>query len=95
VISMNWRKVIAGIIGFLTFIGVIVLIGIVVRNYWPGFSPSEHPIERLLILFVSFVVASMVYNLIKGDEPEEIKEKGITNEEISKKLEEMREIRKE
>ncbi len=48
---MNLRKVIAGIIGFLTFIGVIVLIGIVVQNYWSGFSPSEHPIERLAIFF--------------------------------------------
>ncbi|MBC7088614.1 MAG: hypothetical protein H5T96_09165 [Tissierellales bacterium] len=87
---MNWRKIIAGIVGFLVFIGVIVLIGIVVRNFWPGFSPSEHPIERLLILFVSGVIALTVYNLIKGDEPEEIKEKGITSKEISKKLAERR-----
>jgi FtsH-binding integral membrane protein len=76
----------------LTFIGVIVLIGIVVQNYWPGFSPSEHPIERLFILFVSGVIALTVYNLIKGEEPEvEVKEKqGITSKEISEKLAEMR-----
>ncbi|MEN4017398.1 MAG: hypothetical protein PQ975_02190 [Methanobacterium sp.] len=87
---MNLRKVIAGIIGFLTFIGVIVLIGIVVQNYWPGFSPSEHPIERLFILFVSGVIALTVYNLIKGDEPEIKEKQGITSKEISEKLEEMR-----
>lgn len=89
---MNWRKVIAGIAAILTFIGVIVLIGIVTRNFWPGFSPSKHPIERLLILFISFMMASFIYNLIKGEEPEgEVKEKReITSKEISKKLEKIR-----
>jgi len=68
---MNWRKVIAGIMGILSFIGVIVLIGIVVRNFWPDYSPSQHPIERLLILGISFVTASIAYNLIKSKKPEQ------------------------
>ncbi|MEN4017401.1 MAG: hypothetical protein PQ963_05705, partial [Methanobacterium sp.] len=64
--------------------------GIVVQNYWPGFSPSEHPIERLFILFVSGVIALTVYNLIKGDEPEIKEKQGITSKEISKMLAEKR-----
>ncbi|MEN4018163.1 MAG: hypothetical protein PQ975_11335, partial [Methanobacterium sp.] len=63
---------------------------IVVQNYWPGFSPSEHPIERLFILFVSGVIALTVYNLIKGEELEVKEKQGITSKEISEKLEEMR-----
>ncbi len=88
---MNWRKVIAGIIGFLTFIGVIVLIGIVVQNIWPGYSFSDHPLERLSLLFICFMIASMVYNLIKGEEPEVKEKQGITSKEISKMLAEKRE----
>jgi len=48
-----------------------------------------NPIMGLVRLFICFVVASMVYNMIKGDAPEvEVKEKQSINEEISKKLEE-------
>jgi len=86
---MNWRKFIAVIMGILTFVGVIVLIGIVVRSYWPDYSPSEHPVERLSILFVSFFVASTVYNLIKGEEQEIKEKKKVCGEKISQKLKEV------
>jgi len=82
---MNGRKFIAVIMGILTFVGVIVLIGIIVRSYWPDYSPSEHPVERLSILFVSFLAASTVYNLIKGEEQEIKKKKKVSSEEFSQK----------
>jgi len=88
---MNLRKIIAGIIAILTFIGVLTLISTAVHTIWPDYWFSDHPIERVIALFVGFVVALMVYNLIKGKEPEKIKEKqGITRDEISKRLEEKR-----
>jgi len=88
---MNGRKFIAVIMGILTFVGVIVLIGIVVRSYWPDYSPSEHPVERLFILFASFFVASTVYNLINGEEQEIKEKKKVSGEKISQKLKEVRE----
>ncbi|MDO8871085.1 MAG: RDD family protein [Methanobacteriaceae archaeon] len=72
---MNIRKFLAGIVGILTFIGIIVLIGMVVNNIWPGYSPSDHPLERIVMLMFSAIIASSTYNLIKG---EEIKENGKT-----------------
>jgi len=45
-------------------------------QFLAGFFASQHPIERLFILFVSGIMALAVYNIINGDEPEqEIKEK--------------------
>jgi len=89
---MKSRKSIAYIAGIIAFIGIGTLITIGVQNIWPGYSPSEHPIERLFTLFVSGVIASSIYNMVKGDEPEpEVKgEQGITSNEISKRLEERR-----
>jgi|GEM_PF-987385 len=89
---MKSRKLIAYIAGIIAFIGIGTLITIGVQNIWPGYSPSEHPIERLFTLFVSGVIASSIYNMIKGDEPEiEVNEnQKITRDEVSKRLEEMR-----
>ncbi len=89
---MGLRKFIAIVVGIIAFVGTGSLIAIGVQNIWPGYAFSDHPFERLSLLFISFLVASSVYNMIKGDEPEpEAKEnQGLTSKEISKKLEEMR-----
>ncbi len=84
------RKFIAVIAGIITFIGTGSLIAIGVQNIWPGYSFSDHPFERLSLLFISFLVASFVYNLIKGNEPEVREEHGISSNEISKMLKERR-----
>jgi uncharacterized membrane protein YqjE len=62
---MNWRNLLAVIAGLITLLGVVVLIGMVVRSFWPDYSPSHDPFGRLAILFVSGVIALTVYNLIK------------------------------
>ena len=84
------RKFIGIIAGVITFVGIGSLIIIGVQNIWPDYSFSEHPFERISLLFICFSMASWVYNLIKGNEPEIKEKKGITSKEISKRLEEMR-----
>lgn len=88
---MNLRKFIAVVAGIFTFIGVMVLFAIGIQTLWPNYEPSDHPFDRLIVLTVSTVLASFVYNLIKGEEPEEPKEvKTYSNKEISRRLAENR-----
>ena len=84
------RKFIAVIAGIITFIGTGTLIALGVQNIWLGYSFSDHPFERLSLLFISFLVASFVYNLIKGDEPEVNEGQKMARDKVSKRLEEMR-----
>ncbi|KAF5083390.1 RDD family protein [anaerobic digester metagenome] len=84
---MSFRKSVALIAGILTFIGVMVLFAIGIQTLWPNYEPSDNPFDRLIVLTVSTVLASFVYNLIKGEEPEESKEvKTYSNKEISRRL---------
>jgi hypothetical protein len=88
---MNLRKFIAVVAGIFTFIGVMVLFAIGIQTLWPNYEPSDHPFDRLIVLTVSTVLASFVYNLIKGEEPEEPKDvKTYSNKEISRRLAESR-----
>jgi len=87
---MNFRKFIAILAAIAAFIGIGALIAISVQNIWPGYSFSDHPLERLSLLFICFMIASMVYNMIKGEEVEVKEKQGISSKEISKKLAEMR-----
>ena len=66
---MNLRKIIVGIAAIFVFIGILTLIS-TVHTIWPDYWFSDHPIERVVALFLSFVVASIVYSLIKGKESE-------------------------
>ncbi|MBI5680991.1 MAG: hypothetical protein HZC47_08865 [Methanobacterium sp.] len=83
---MNGRKIFGIIVAIIVFFGLGTVIALLAGE------SAGNPIIRLVGLFICFVVASVVYNLMKGEEPEiEIKEKhGVTSEEISKKLEEKR-----
>jgi cytochrome bd-type quinol oxidase subunit 2 len=67
---MGLRDFVAVVVSVLTFLGVIVLIGMVVRSFSPDYSPSQHPAERMALLFGSLIIALIVYNLIKSPEPE-------------------------
>lgn len=89
---MKVGKSMAYIIGVGTFIGVMALIGIVVHTIWPDYWFSNDPLGRIIALFISFVIASMINSLIRGEEPEpEVNEdQKITRDEVSKRLEEMR-----
>lgn len=82
---MTLRKFIAILAAIVAFFAAGSLVAIAADNVLGPFT-------RILVLFAGFIAASFVYNLIKGEEPEpEIKEKqGITSEDISKKLAEMR-----
>ena len=85
------RKTVGVFAGIFTFIGVMVLFAIGIQTLWPNYEPSDHPFDRLIVLTVSTVLASFVYNLIKGEEPEEPKEvKTYSNKEISRRLAESR-----
>lgn len=86
---MNWRKIFGIITAIIAFFGLATLIALS-ANYLG--QSAGNPIIRLVGLFACFVVASFVYNLIKGEEPEnEVKEKReITSDEISKRLAEKR-----
>lgn len=87
---MGLRKFVGVVVGVIVFIATGTLITIGVQNIWPGYSPSEHPIERLFTLLVSGVIASTVYNMIKGDEPEVNENQKIARDEVSRRLERMR-----
>jgi len=86
---MNWRK----IIGFIIAIIVFLIMGSIIAlsaNYFGG--SAGDPIVRIVGLFICFMIASMVYYRIKGEEtePENKRKQGITRDEISKRLEEKR-----
>jgi len=88
---MSFRKSVAVIAGIFTFIGVMVLCAIGIQTLWPNYEPSDNPFDRLIVLTVSTVLASFVYNLIKGVEPEEPEEvKTYSTKEISRRLAESR-----
>lgn len=94
-ICMGLRKFVAFVVGVFGFLvtGVCIVLG--VQSIWPGYSFGDHPIERLILLFICFMIASFVYNLIKGETPQEDLDKTpVTSEEISRKLEEKRDIKK-
>jgi uncharacterized RDD family membrane protein YckC len=85
---MNWRKLLGFIMAIFVFIGLVSVIAISVK--YIGQEPGN-PIIRIVGLFFCFVVASFTYNIIKGPELEsEVKKKGITGAEISKRLEKKR-----
>ncbi|MBI5680160.1 MAG: hypothetical protein HZC47_04615 [Methanobacterium sp.] len=75
---VNVRKVIAIVVAVLVFILLFSGIAIGVQAVWPGYSFSDHPLERLILLGFVFFATAITYNIIKGKEPEqehEIKEK--------------------
>ncbi|MDI6723426.1 MAG: hypothetical protein QMD61_02130 [Methanobacterium sp.] len=86
---MNWRKFLGIIVAIIVFFGLATVIALS-ANYLG--QSAGNPIIRIFGLLTCFIVASFVYNLIKGEEPEqEVKEKqGITSDKISKRLAEKR-----
>ncbi|MBP2045463.1 hypothetical protein [Methanobacterium aggregans] len=64
---------------------------LVVRSFSPDYSPSQHPAERMALLFGSLIAALLIYNLIKGKKPEpkvNVADKhDVTSKNISRKLE--------
>ncbi|MBC7088611.1 MAG: hypothetical protein H5T96_09150 [Tissierellales bacterium] len=89
---MGFRKIIGVIVAVLVFLGVVLCLGNFLESVMGYSAARANPLLRLPVLFVSFLVASIVYNLIKGDEiePENKSKTGISSEEISRKLAERR-----
>lgn len=88
------RKVFAIVAAVLVWCGVVLGLGTFFNSVFgnPSTNSGFFSVLRIFVLLVSFTIASVVYYLIKGEEPEpEIKEKQrITSKEISKKLAEKR-----
>ena len=93
------RKIVAIIVAVLIWCGVVIGLG----NFFEGMfghlgtNSATFSFLRIIVLVVSFLLASVAYYLIKGPEPpkEESEEQGkdISSKNISKKLNQMRKDR--
>ena len=92
---MGFRNFFAAAAAVAVFISTGTVIALAVS--YIGQSPGN-PIIRIGGLFICFVLASMVYNLIKVDAIEDQSQKKenpvVTGKDISRKLEEKRDIGK-
>ena len=97
---MGWRNFVGFLVAVISFVCVAVLVIEVLLSLM-GYSSSDgtahHPLIRLLGWIIGAIVAVGFYNLIKDPKPEgeEVKNKTpMTSENISRKLEEKRDIGK-